>query len=131
MIGMVIPDVRWDDFRRRFPADWPYRAVSHFPATDGKLCPPPAWWTESAGAWGCLRSHHRIIEECLNSGIESVLIDPGSGLRADAGCAGALELPFALGSAPVERAPCAPAPSVAAGEVKQPAKSWLQRLFGK
>ena len=64
-------------------------------------------------------------------GIESVLIDPSSGLRADGGCPGALELPFAQGSAPVERAPCASAVGVAVEQVKQQAKSWLERLFGR
>ena len=64
-------------------------------------------------------------------GIESVLIDPQSGLRADFACSGAVELPFALGSAPVERAPCASAVGAAVEQVKQQAKSWLQRLFGK
>ena len=64
-------------------------------------------------------------------GIENVLIDPSSGLRADFACAEALELPFAQGSAPVERAPCASAVGVAVEAVKQQAKSWLQRLFGK
>jgi penicillin-binding protein 1B len=64
-------------------------------------------------------------------GIESVLIDPESGLRADALCTGALELPFARGSAPVERAPCASAVGVAIEEVKQQAKSWFERLFGQ
>jgi penicillin-binding protein 1B len=64
-------------------------------------------------------------------GIENVLIDPHSGLRADFACADALELPFAQGSAPVERAPCASALGIAVEGVKQQAKSWLQRLFGK
>ncbi|MGB7541840.1 MAG: penicillin-binding protein 1B [Burkholderiales bacterium] len=64
-------------------------------------------------------------------GIENVLIDPQSGLRADAGCTGALELPFAQGSAPVERAPCASAVGVAVEQVKERAKNWLQRLFGR
>jgi penicillin-binding protein 1B len=64
-------------------------------------------------------------------GIENVLIDPQSGLRADFACSGAVELPFALGSAPVERAPCATAVGVAVEQVKQQAKSWLQRLLGK
>ncbi len=64
-------------------------------------------------------------------GIENVLIDPQSGLRADGGCAGALELPFAQGSAPVARAPCASAIGIVVEEVKQQAKSWLERLFGK
>jgi penicillin-binding protein 1B len=64
-------------------------------------------------------------------GIENVLIDPQSGLRADFACADALELPFAQGSAPVERAPCASAVGVAVEQVKQQAKNWLQRLFGR
>jgi len=62
-------------------------------------------------------------------GIENVLIDPQSGLRADVLCPGALELPFVQGSAPVERAPCASALGVAVEEVKQSAKTWLERLF--
>jgi penicillin-binding protein 1B len=64
-------------------------------------------------------------------GIEQVLIDPQSGLRADGGCPGALELPFALGSAPAERAPCATAVGVVVEQVKQRTKNWLERLFGK
>src|SRR6266850_75336 len=64
-------------------------------------------------------------------GIENVLIDPISGLRADFACADAVELPFAQGSAPAERAPCASAVGAAVEQVKQQAKSWLQRLFGK
>src|SRR6266852_4853304 len=64
-------------------------------------------------------------------GIENVLIDPQSGLRADFACADALELPFAQGSAPVERAPCASALGIVVEGVKHQAKSWLQRLFGK
>ncbi len=64
-------------------------------------------------------------------GIESVLIDPQSGLRADGLCPGALELPFAQGSAPVDRAPCASAVGVAVEEVKQQATSWFKRLFGR
>src|SRR6266849_5328284 len=64
-------------------------------------------------------------------GIENVLIDPSSGLRADFACSDAVELPFAQGSAPVERAPCASALGIAVEGVKQQAKSWMQRLFGR
>jgi penicillin-binding protein 1B len=64
-------------------------------------------------------------------GIESVLIDPQSGLRADFACADALELPFAQGSAPAERAPCASAAGVVVEKVKERAKNWLERLFGR
>src|SRR5438128_1372048 len=64
-------------------------------------------------------------------GIETVLIDPESGLRADFACSGAVELPFAQGSAPVARAPCASAVGVVVEQVKQQAKNWVQRLFGR
>src|SRR5438552_10820345 len=64
-------------------------------------------------------------------GIENVLIDPESGLRADFACSGAVELPFAQGSAPVARAPCASAVGVVVEQVKQQAKNWVQRLFGR
>ena len=64
-------------------------------------------------------------------GIENVLIDPQSGLRADAGCPGALELPFMNGSAPVERAPCATAVGIAVENVKQGTKAWWQKLWGR
>jgi penicillin-binding protein 1B len=40
-------------------------------------------------------------------GIETLPIDPPSGLRADRGCRDAVELPFIQGSGPAEMAPCA------------------------
>ena len=64
-------------------------------------------------------------------GIETVRIDPASGLRADAGCDGSLELPFASGSAPTGRAPCATAVGIAVEDVKQTTKNWWQRLWGR
>src|SRR5882672_4734163 len=64
-------------------------------------------------------------------GVETLLVDPGSGLRADAGCDGALELPFARGSAPTERAPCASAVGIVVEDVKQTTKNWWQRLWGR
>jgi penicillin-binding protein 1B len=64
-------------------------------------------------------------------GIETVRIDPATGLRADAGCDGSLELPFASGSAPAGRAPCATAVGVVVEDVKQTTKNWWQRLWGR
>jgi penicillin-binding protein 1B len=64
-------------------------------------------------------------------GIETVLIDPQSGLRADSGCDGALELPFANGSAPVGKAPCASAIGTAVDNVKQTTRNWWQKLWGR
>jgi penicillin-binding protein 1B len=66
----------------------------------------------------------------MPDGVENVLIDPQSGLRADGGCDGALELPFAKGTAPAERAPCASALGIAIEEMRPRVKSWLERLFG-
>jgi penicillin-binding protein 1B len=64
-------------------------------------------------------------------GIENVLIDPASGLRADFSCSGARELPFTRGSAPSERAPCASEIGVAVEQVKEKAKGFFERLFGR
>ena len=64
-------------------------------------------------------------------GIENVLIDPASGLRADFLCSGARELPFTQGSAPSERAPCASEIGVAVEQVKEKAKGFFERLFGR
>src|SRR5262245_32062987 len=64
-------------------------------------------------------------------GIETVLIDPASGLRADSSCDGALELPFVNGSAPPGVAPCATAVGVAIQDVKQKTKNWWQRLWSR
>jgi penicillin-binding protein 1B len=62
-------------------------------------------------------------------GVENVLIDPQTGLRADSGCDGALELPFMNGSAPTERAPCASALGTAVDDVKQTTRNWWQKLW--
>ena len=64
-------------------------------------------------------------------GIENVLIDPASGLRADQSCSGARELPFAQGSAPGAAAPCASQVGVAVEQVKERAKGFFERLFGR
>jgi len=67
--------------------------------------------------------------------IELVWIDPVTGLRG-AGCPDAAEVPFIKGSAPQERAPCGGDETIQAikegvREAVEPAKSWLERLFGR
>jgi penicillin-binding protein 1B len=54
--------------------------------------------------------------------IETVWIDPASGLRADTGCADAVQWPFMIGSAPDEYAPCA------SGDFAKPI-DWFKGLF--
>jgi penicillin-binding protein 1B len=66
--------------------------------------------------------------------IENVWIDPQSNLRGDSQCQGAIELPFAQGSAPREYAPCASTAGAVIDAVDatvQRAKSWLDRLLGR
>ncbi len=55
--------------------------------------------------------------------VEMVMVDPASGLRADEACPGAVELPYMLGWAPVEWAPCAN------GATPAPLQ-WLRDIFG-
>src|SRR5437764_1950585 len=64
--------------------------------------------------------------------IETVWIDPQTNLRGDSQCQGAVELPFAQGSAPREYAPCASTAGAVIDAVDatvQRAKSWLDRLL--
>lgn len=65
---------RWTRFMQRLPRDWPFKTPERFNAIDGQLCPPPPWWKQGAGAWGCYRSHLAILERCLNEAVRSVLI---------------------------------------------------------
>lgn len=55
-------------------AAWPFPKPELWPATDGKICSPPKWFKAGGGAWGCYRSHLRLIEHCLTEGINSVLV---------------------------------------------------------
>lgn len=87
----------------------------------------PARLTGASGAmtvWGDMMhalTHEPLIPP-MPENIERVWIDPESGLLADKECAGAVELPFAAGSAPPDSAPCA-------RSVGGRFKSWFQRLF--
>ncbi|WP_041531392.1 penicillin-binding protein 1B [Syntrophotalea carbinolica] len=55
--------------------------------------------------------------------VEHVWIDPPSGLLSDGGCPDAVELPFIVGSAPTESAPCGPR------SVENSIKNWFKRIF--
>jgi hypothetical protein len=59
---------------KRVPKDFPFGEIEVYKAIDGRMCKHPVWWKQGGGAWGCYRSHARILEECLNAGHQSVLI---------------------------------------------------------
>lgn len=43
-------------------------------AWPGNVAPAPAWWRAGNGAWGCLISHVRAVQEALLDGVERVLL---------------------------------------------------------
>ena len=66
---------RWERFASNCESiDWPFGPVVKYAATDGMLACPPPWWKQTPGAWGCLKSHERILEDALNDGIDRLLI---------------------------------------------------------
>ena len=93
VLGLERRPERLKRFWQTLPKAWPCRQVRHVAAVDGKRCKPPDWYRPTrpqdrnklwrpraktapdlSGAWGCLRSHHRIWETALNSGADSVLV---------------------------------------------------------
>lgn len=64
---------RWDEFMAAVPKDWNFGEIERYAAVVGKRCPRPDWWRAGGGAWGCYRSHVRILEECLNNEVNSCL----------------------------------------------------------
>lgn len=73
-INLAQDTERWREFQARLPADFPFGAVERYDAIYGKLAPPPPWWAGGGGAWGCYRSHMRMLEECLHAGLDSYLV---------------------------------------------------------
>lgn len=67
------PD-RLEAFLDRFSKAWPGQMVEIEPAVDGELEVIPAWWKQSPGAWGCYRSHEKILADAELAGLGSVLI---------------------------------------------------------
>ena len=71
---------RWERFLEQMDrVGWPFGAIERVLAIDGLLlgpCPEGFWFKPKSqlGAWGCARSHIRIIEDALNGGVESLLI---------------------------------------------------------
>ncbi len=65
---------RWDAFFKRIPTNWPFRFPEKYKAIDGGLALPPDWWRGGDGAWGCYKTHLRIMEDCLSNEVDSVLI---------------------------------------------------------
>lgn len=67
------PD-RWQKFMQDLPADWPFKEPERIQAIDGKKVHAPGFWKPGSGAWGCYRTHVRLIEDGLNNGSDRILL---------------------------------------------------------
>jgi hypothetical protein len=43
-------------------------------AISGKICPPPNYFRAGPGAWGCLQSHIRVVQDAMMDGVSSLLV---------------------------------------------------------
>lgn len=64
---------RWLRMKARL-AEQGIRRVRRFSALDGERMDIPAHWRHTPGAYGCLRSHLRVVEEARAARVPSVLI---------------------------------------------------------
>lgn len=48
--------------------------ITWMKAICGNHCPPPAWFHAGPGAWGCLQSHRRILEDAIMDELESYCV---------------------------------------------------------
>lgn len=60
---------QWEQVRKQWGDD-----IVLTPGIDGKLCPPPDWWTAPEGAWGNCQSQTRAIERALNDGLNTLCV---------------------------------------------------------
>lgn len=66
---------RWSAFLSRLSnSSWPFKAPERIEAVDGVATGSPWWWKQGDGAWGCLMSHARILEDVLRNGLRRVLV---------------------------------------------------------
>lgn len=72
---------RLERFFRQLPADWPFPRPVRYRGVDGSVVGRPREYTQCDGAWGCQRSHSRLLEDCIQDGDGPVLI-----LEDDAVC---------------------------------------------
>lgn len=54
--------------------NWPFREPERFRAIDASKLKLPPYWFAGGGAYGCLRSHQRLLEDAILDGVESMLI---------------------------------------------------------
>ncbi len=53
---------------------WPFASPQWVEAVDGRTARPPRSWRWTPGAWGCLLSHLKALEQARDAGIPEVMI---------------------------------------------------------
>ncbi|MGA2229477.1 MAG: ERV1/ALR-related protein [Tepidisphaeraceae bacterium] len=78
---------RWQTFQRSLDiCQWPFGPVTRVSAIHGDTVGIPDHFHQGGGAWGCLQSHLRILEQSLMAGHERILVmEDDVDLRPDFG----------------------------------------------
>lgn len=54
--------------------NWPFREPERFRAVDASKLDIPPYWFAGGGAFGCMRSHQRALEDAIMDGVDSLLV---------------------------------------------------------
>lgn len=54
--------------------NWPFKQPEVFEAVDGLTESCPDSWLSGKGAWGCLCSHHRVLDLAIRDGVRNILV---------------------------------------------------------
>jgi hypothetical protein len=74
-INLDKDSTRWEEFQKQLAASqWPFRPVTRIGAIHGDTVGVPDYFHQGGGAWGCLQSHRRVLEQSLMAGHERILV---------------------------------------------------------
>jgi len=65
---------------------WPFKMPEIFEAVDGHASPTPPKWGFGQGAWGCMQSHKRVLQDAIDDGVEKLLVMEDDVCFADTFC---------------------------------------------
>lgn len=74
VISLPFRDDRIGNFKAATDGLQSIPPIEVWPAIHGDTCRPPDSWLAGAGSWGCYRSHHAILEYCINNNVSSYVV---------------------------------------------------------
>lgn len=87
--SVVINLDRFPDRWEKFQADAVRYGIEGFErlrAIEGDQSPPPTWWKAGNGAWGCLMSHLRGVQDAIHNGAGHYLVFEDDAILSDDFC---------------------------------------------